>query len=571
MPSHVTPEQIQRYREQLTENLQRSVHANWNSMDYLNQSQQELTLEEYQPPITRHMPYLPAGQDVLGPGEEMAHRRESHSEKKQRESLEKQRRKALEAMQKADMLEGSDETRSFRANRLIRLNRIGDTESPMSKKELQQEQAILDARLNAISQKEQSDIQEAEMGGPINTETEKQIRLTAQDRRVTAYHTIASQMPLGSKERTKLMEKKEQEVLKADQLRRELKVARMPEGTEKNREAATIKRHAWFDDLKKIFRKPSPYSHEDAVVSMRDKVLVNKGRATLGGTKAMYVFEERDQQGIATGQDWLFKEATNCVGMAKPEGAVVTDEASKLQQLLRGSLSIPAECLKVNGKVVGSIQKRMQKAEGGLDLFKWQAQDHLTELPETTMRDLMHEHTLDWILCNFDTKGENFINQPEGHIISFDKEASFNTLLQEGSRHISYTFKPHSNDTIYNTMFRAFAQGKINLDLDANLESIRKLEEMNGDDFIAMFRETLATKYGNHTDDRKEAERLLRKRHHNLRNEYRAFYTKLIKERIDSIHGHTAEDQRERERLDGMLIKGAYVFADEREPELPLS
>ena len=229
--------------------------------------------------------------------------------------------------------------------------------------------------------------------------------------------------------------------------------------------------------LKGIFRKPTDYSREDAELSLtigdqnQEKLqLVNVGRATMGGTKAMYEFD--DLKGDGMSQRWLYKEATNCIGMSKPSGAVVTGEAYRLQRQLRGELSIPAYCVKVDGQVVGSVQKKMQRAEGGVDLFKWQAQEDLTvNAPDAvTMHDLMNEHTLDWVLCNFDTKGENFINQEGGHVISFDKEASFNKLLDSGSREMSYTYKPHSNDTIYNTMFKAYAEGKIDLDLYANEE-----------------------------------------------------------------------------------------------------
>lgn len=573
MPEHLTPEQIQRHQRQLEEGHQRSVERMGTQITSLYDDQ--LSETDTTPFFLKSVPYLktvPAPADLLS----MEEYKESRSEKKKRASMEKQYRKAREAERLADRKEGSEKTRAFRSVR-----RNSDV---LEKGEYKREQSVLDRRLAAIEEQEKADLLAVDLSvlqkknapatgeiTPENSAEAKRLeaRWNAQKARVEAYHVMAAQMPLGSKEREKLMEKKEEEVLKAGRLKREYSVACMPEGTEKSREAATIKRHAKFDVLKRMFRKPSPYSREDAAVTLENgKTLVNAGRATLGGTKAMYVFEETLEDGSK--QEWLFKEATNCVGMSKPEGAVVTGAASGLQQYLRGDLSIPAQCLKdEQGKVVGSIQKRVQKADGGVDLFKWQAQGDLRENmpPKTTLDDLMNEHTLDWILCNFDTKGENFINQENGHIISFDKEASFNTLLQEESREMSYTFKPHSNDTIYNTMFRAYAEGKISLDLDANLESIQKLEQMSGDDFIAMFRETLDTKYGTGTEDRAEAERVLRARHRNLRETYRRFYTQLIKERIDNLRSNTEENREERERLDGLLIEGTFVFADEQEKQ----
>lgn len=561
MSDHLTPEHIQRYREQLTVNIERSEIAHRDFLGYRDEEHQDLTLEVSQPPITRHMPSLSAEAELLlGSGEAVEQRQETRSERKQREKMEKQRRKAREAARKADELEGSERTRVFRASQLDQLNNEGSVTTTMSREAYKQEQAVLEARLNAIEQKELADIKEAEMAGQVDEVQEKQIRLNAQEARVQAYHTIATQMPLGSKQRTEMMEKKEEAVLAAGLLRQELKVARMPAGTEKERDSATIKRHARFDFLKKIFRTPSAYSHEDASVTLANgKTLINAGRATLGGTKAMYVFEDRTDLVNDEPQQWLFKEATNCIGMSKPEGAIVTGEAAQLQRILRGDLSIPAQCLRdEQNKVVGSIQKKMQKAEGGVDLFRWQAQSELTALPQTTMEDLMNEHTLDWMLCNFDTKGENFINQPNDHIISFDKEASFNTLLQDGSVQMSYTFKPHSNDTIYNTMFQAYAQGRLDLDLNANLQSIQRMESIPADDFINMFKDTLDTKYGIEGADRERAEEVLRDRHRNLRKEYRTFYGNLIKERLA-----VTRDPNERENLQSMLVEGTFKFADE--------
>ena len=556
-------------QRELTQEFHPEVNVQERVNQFLNEPQ-NAAIEADHPPVVIEMEQLP--EEAFAPAPEVQEaRRESYSERKKREAAEKQRRKAVEA-----------ETQMREAETAVWARREARAQTPnaaLSQADQKQAQALLDKRLAAIAEGEKAallrleyvakriengvDPRTLDLHQSVESQRLEILRM-GQMERANAYYGAAEQMPPGSKVRRELLEKREDAVVRGGRLQREHKVSQMPEGAEKAREAATIKRHAKFDLLKKIFRTPSPYSHEEAEVTLTNGTkLVNVGRATLGGTKAMYVFEERNVQGISTGQEWLFKEATNCIGMAKPEGAVVTGEASKLQHYLRGALSIPAQCLKDGqGKVVGSVQKRMQKAEGGVDLFKWQAQEDLTvnEPSAVTKADLMHEHTLDWILCNFDTKGENFINQPEDHIISFDKEASFNTLLQEESREMSYTFKPHSNDTIYNTMFRAYANGKINLDLDANLESIQKMEQMSGDDFIAMFHETLDTKYGAGTEDRARAEELLRDRHRNLRKTYRTFYTTLIRERLQAIR-----HPEEREKLQSMLEEGTFVFADEKQ------
>ena len=198
----------------------------------------------------------------------------------------------------------------------------------------------------------------------------------------------------------------------------------------------------------------------------------------------------------------------------------------------------------------------MDKAPGGIDLFSWQAKmdaqnpnDPPADLPDATKDDLLCEHTLDWILCNFDTKGENFINQPGGHIVSFDKEASFNHLMKDEAQTMSYTYKPHSNETIYNTIFRAYAQGRIDLNLRANLGTIERMMAMPDQDFLDMFQEALSVKYRNclfKQDKIREAQRRLLARKNSLLDEYEKFYTELMRERAQHItnpHGELRDSQ----------------------------
>lgn len=519
----------------------------------------------------------------------------SSEEKKKRRAWKKQKIRTWAAYKAYDEQVAGEESLKFRRLHQGLARGVHDLSAPLREGELAVEVKTLQKRLAYLDEVEKSSLAAVEVLAaqqkagrvPISEDPKESIeakrlfaRLDAQRRRVYSFQLVASQMPLGSEERALLLEKREAAELVAARLEQEYKAACMKNSQERERANATIRRHARYDQLKKIFRSPTPYSKEDAVLELRigdnaqEKLnLINCGRATLGGTKAMYVFQEANEMGT----EWLFKEATNCVGIYKPEGAIVTEAASKLQQRLRGPLSIPAYCVRdeKTGKVCGAVQKKIKKAADGQDLFAWQAkmQDGAKEdtLPDATKADLLNEHTLDWLLCNFDTKGENFLNQEGGHIISFDKEASFNTLLQEGARHMSKTFKPHANDTVYNTLFQAYANGTINLDLSANLEAVKTMEAMDTDEFIALFKETLDTKYGTKGKDRRRAEELLRQRKESLRQEYCDFYTKLIEERLKHFEaveaeGKTEEEKRaaadEQTRLKALLTNGKYQFPE---------
>ncbi len=534
-------------------------------------------------------PFLTVNPVSAQPLKEGEVRTESRSERKKREAMENQYKKALIAQDFSDSLESN--TRQLRYQ--LAFEKINEKEND----DLQEmEDAILKGKLEAIKEKEKADLASVEYMkarmkydpnaaniDPKNS-VEAQIldiRYKAQLELAEAYHTRADQCPLGTVEREKLMKKYEEELLKADHLHREQKVAALPEGAQKKRDAATIKRHDRFDFLKKFFRKPTALSKVDSYIIIpasqelgieEELRLVNVGRATMGGTKPMYTFYDMSDivENKPSGrQEWLFKEATNCVGMAKPEGAVVTYEASKLQHLLREDYYIPAFCVREGTEVIGSMQKKIDPIQGGVDLFKWQANPD-NSLPANTTNDLMREHTVDWLICNFDTKGENFLAQAEGHIIAYDKEAAFNHLLDDEAQTMSYSYKPHSNDTIYNTMFRSFAKGEIDLDLNANLPLIQQMEQMNANSpnaFVRMFKATLDTKYGKEGEKRITAATLLKARLDRLRDEYRAFYTRLVRERIDNI---SSDPDRNMEciKLRAMLHEGRFEFADEREQRL---
>lgn len=558
MPDEVMQKQHEIHQKELISNLERST-----TLGNIHAAQLEIEQhsQENIPYFLRSIPYL-TGTPQAAPQQEQV-RQETDDEKKQRKNMEKQYRKARAAEAAAVELETSEKVKRDRRRR----RDMGPAYSKMSWLEKRREKAVLDKWLTAIQEKENADLEAVELfhvQSQDSTQTKNslkekkaEIRWKAQEERTNAYRRMAMQMPLGSTERKELLAKVEEETVKTGKRRQIFKVACMPEGREKKRELKTIDRHEWFDRLKLLFRKPTPYSHEEAVTVV-DGVhhLINTGRATMGGTKAMYTFED-----VETGEQWLYKEATNCVGMEKTEGAIVTQAASELQRLLRGEWSIPARTVVDDKmKVVGSIQRRVQKVEGGVDLFKWQADITSDELPATTRADLLKEHVLDWVLCNFDTKGENFINQENGHIISFDKEASFNKLLDDGSRHMSYTYKPHSNDTIYNTIFRAYAEGKIDLDLNANLEAIEAVEEIAGT-FVARFEKTLEVKFGKGSKNCTEAKKRLRSRILGLRAEYCRFYTGLIRERIENV-----EDEAEKQRLREMIGHGGFHFTAPAQP-----
>lgn len=355
--------------------------------------------------------------------------------------------------------------------------------------------------------------------------------------------------------------------LKADSLDRKINISQMQEGPEKKKMEATYDRHKWFDRFKTIFRKENAVSHQDASFSHGDKEFTNTGRAFYGGTKPMYKFKDE------AGNTHLFKEAVNCLGMAKPEGALVTEAASKVQALVCGDAHVPAFTVtSKEGRVLGSMQQMLVKDDKGLDLFA--LQDDVKKMGETfkekpqLVNELIREHALDWMLCNYDTKGENFIplktpNADGSTLTSIDKEASFSFLKDEGSQNMSYTYKPHSNNTFYNVMFKAYAENKIDFKMDAMDEMVSKIEKIPNDEYMDCFKGMLDNKYGEGTKERQQAHDSILARKEGIGGQYKTFRKEMELERTKNKNlgdknktQDKTKDQKENDKKQAAPSKG---------------
>lgn len=521
MPDTITKQKDLQIQQPIQVQQQGVVQQNQLAEPLQQEVQQQEAQQQVAEPLVQHMETHAEIDAPVPPLQQ----KEGYYERKKREQLESARQKAAEQKEAVRRQEQALHNQPQEA--------MGN--------EIKAERALLATRLKAVALEEKAELKAAE-GDEIE---QMKVKHKAQAERAKLAGAFARMLPEKSVQRRKAMAVKEEQELKADHLRRKLKVAQMPEGEEKEREKATLTRHGHYDRLKKIFRKDNPLSHEDAEWKLpTGQTLVNVGRAFFGGTKPMYIFEDRSSPILRDGQvvgykQYLFKEATNCIGMYKPEGALVTEAAAALQEKICGPYSIPAYAAMEGKKVLGSFQEKIETIEAAqrFDLFSWQT-DPQDNIPAEMKKEILREHTLDWLLCNFDTKGENFLHRTDNHLCSFDKEASFSKLKDEGAQHMSTEYKPHANDTLYNTLFTQFVKGNVALDLSASLEQVTKVEAMEKEEYLGLFSKMLDQKYGPSTESnkaRQEVEAAMWQRKDNLREEYRTFYTDLIRRRREAL------------------------------------
>lgn len=549
MPDTITKQKDLQIQQPIQVQQQETVQQNQLAEPLQQEVQQQEAQQQVAEPLVQHME---THAEIDAPAPPLQ-QKEGYFERKKREQLESARQKAAEQKEAVRRQEQALHNQPQEA--------MGN--------EIKAERALLAARLKAVALEEKAEFKAAE-GDEIE---QMKVRHKAQAERAKLAGDFARMLPEKSAQRRKAMAVKEEQELKADHLRRKLKVAQMPEGEEKEREKATLTRHGHYDRLKKIFRKDNPLSHEDAEWKLpTGQTLVNVGRAFFGGTKPMYIFEDRSSPILRDGQvvgykQYLFKEATNCIGMYKPEGALVTEAAAALQEKICGPYSIPAYAAMEGKKVLGSFQEKIETIEAAqrFDLFSWQT-DPQDNIPAEMKKEILREHTLDWLLCNFDTKGENFLHRTDNHLCSFDKEASFSKLKDAGAQHMSTEYKPHANDTLYNTLFTQFVKGNVALDLSASLEQVTKVEAMEKEEYLGLFSKMLDQKYGPSTESnkaRQEVEAAMWQRKDNLREEYRAFYTDLIRRRREALRKAGKAD----DCAAYVDEKGKFRFADEQGDE----
>ncbi|MBQ2830379.1 MAG: hypothetical protein IJF15_05085 [Oscillospiraceae bacterium] len=298
----------------------------------------------------------------------------------------------------------------------------------------------------------------------------------------------------------------------------------------------------------------------------------------LGGTKPMSQYIAND------GSQWLAKQAVNCMGYAKPSGAHLTAVGANVQMLVDRKTAVQAFVGKTQKHGLVSFQRRLanveqhkRDAQGNiierkLDLFKFSRHPELATQKtvkdvEALMPQILREHVTDWVLCNFDTKGENFVitinEQGERVLHGIDKEAAFNKIDDPNAQVMSTTYKPHANNTLYNVVFEKFANAEMDFDLREVVEPAQKIIAMDDNEYLAAFEPYLNYLREEKGDEKADSvrEKILARKT-TLQETYVTFFTQLIERRCAEVHPDEAAELREK-YLDG---SGRFKFASPPPP-----
>lgn len=261
----------------------------------------------------------------------------------------------------------------------------------------------------------------------------------------------------------------------------------------------------------------------------------------LGGTKPMSQYTASD------GSQWLAKQAVNCMGYYKREGALLTAAGAQLQKLVDPATAVDAFVGRTDKHGEVSFQRRLEhveSGEGALDLFRFSrhpeiaSQDTIAAV-QGLAPQILREHTTDWLLCNFDTKGENFIitNDGQGRVLhGIDKEAAFSKILNPKAQKMSMTYRPHANETLYNVIFQMYANNDMDFDLKDVLPQIERIESLDDEAYMATYSDYLAHMQNKDPEHFEEIREKILQRKKDLRQEYENFFTELVTERCKKLH-----------------------------------
>ena len=464
-----------------------------------------------------------------------------------RPELTKEEKKALRLEKEVQLMEGN-----LLESRTLRLS---DKKTRMVEGQEKEEERLLKKKMEAIDQSLTAALEKE----GLTEEAKLDLEILAAQDRIRVQAEYAHMFPVGSEIRRDALDRKEELELTCRDLKKDMEILRLKKqgrAKEAERESSSRFWHGLYEKIRKL-RPSQPdtsLSKEDATFEnpYSEKMMVNRGRAFFGGTKPMYVFEE---EGVG-GKTLLYKEAVNCTGGITPERAYVTACAASMQRYLFGKDHyVPVFVAKnKKGTAIGSFQYKVDTLQTPtaqipkIDLYAWQ-EEPSQPISEEVTRQILREHTLDWVLGNFDTKGENFLQRTDGSLVSIDKEASFSHLGEEKAQHMSRTEILQKHNTIYNVLFSQFVERPLDskdpifLDFDYVETYIEKIENIPADQYLVFFEAFLTEKYGakivdgKENEERKKAEGQILAIKNGLRDEYKRFFGQLLDERLKLIDG----------------------------------
>jgi len=237
-------------------------------------------------------------------------------------------------------------------------------------------------------------------------------------------------------------------------------------------------------------------------------------RSELGGAHRKYIYDD-DQ-----GNQWLFKP------ISEDFRAHGDEVAYRIGRLIDPD-AVEVRLIELDGET-GSIQRMVPKLKAQKDFKGIDPKDLLPAELEQVQR----EHVIDWLISNHDGHWENFLRGTDGHLYGIDKGQLYKFL---GDDALDIAYHPNAvhgaSEPYYNSVMRAFAEGKVDLDLQATLKYIERVEAIPDEQFVDMLRPYAERRFKKGSAKLDAFYQMALDRKHSVRSDFEKFYGKLAKKR----------------------------------------
>ncbi len=272
----------------------------------------------------------------------------------------------------------------------------------------------------------------------------------------------------------------------------------------------------------------------DVMIKLPNYKLKKLKRIYLGGTGEMYLVVKREGE-------YLYKPAKQkWSSKLEPFRGAVQECAYRVQQIVDPTSAV--ECLYIRDEEnVGSLQKRIKLLKAAPNFERYQLCDDMSLLTTDQINQFMREFVTDYLLCNYDSHGRNFITDEKGMIRGVDKEQSFRYLDEKESEKPSLNYSPNTErygetEPIYNTIFRAYASGTIDIDFVVIDGYMKRVETYPNDQYCHIFQtycHELSIATGR--DEKKTLDKILMRKL-SMRENVTTFFTDLTEMRDKSLN-----------------------------------
>ena len=239
----------------------------------------------------------------------------------------------------------------------------------------------------------------------------------------------------------------------------------------------------------------------------------SKDAKSLGGAHEKYIYVDD------RGDEWLFKPTDKFIAHGEEMGY-------RIARLINPD-AVEVRYVELNGRS-GSIQRLVKNVKSEASF----RDIPIGKLSPSEIEAIQREHILDWFISNHDAHAKQFVRAADGRVFGIDKGQTFKFL---GKDKLSVTYHPNSMEAepIYNTLFRAYQNGEIDIDLQAAFKVIRRVEQIPDSEYLEIIRPYVEGRFGAKASAAKdEFYRLALERKNNIRRDFEKFYSDLHKARF---------------------------------------